>query len=204
MAYRKSCDQCSKTFAAKRSLKLHKQTHSGGKRYNCFHCNKSFSQAGSLKTHFLIHKCNQCNFSANDASHLRRHIMKHTGEKPHKCNQCDYISIQSSVLKSHKRTHSGESLTDAQCASFLTLQLINWNSTWWGTTQGKSHSSVTSATTLAFLLVSCRVTRGPTWGRSLSNATMQQSLQGQEKSDETFQDPQLAQIWKNKTTEIWT
>ena len=31
---------------------------------------------------------------------------------------------------------------------------------------------------------------------------MQQSLNGQEKSDETFQDPQLAQIWKNKTTEI--
>ena len=113
MADRKSCDACTKTFARSSGLSHHKQTHSGGKRYNCSQCNKSFSRDGSLKTHFLIHtgekphKCNQCNFSANQAPHLRTHIMKHTGEKPRKCKQCDYTSTHSTNLKNHKRTHSG-------------------------------------------------------------------------------------------------
>ena len=67
--------------ATNHHLKTHSLIHTGekpqGKRFNCSQCNKSFSQAGNLKTHFLIHtgekphKCNQCNYSTNDASHLR-------------------------------------------------------------------------------------------------------------------------------------
>ena len=52
MADRKSCDLCPKTFAGSGGLYNHRQTHSGGKKYNCSQCNKSFSQAGDLKKHF--------------------------------------------------------------------------------------------------------------------------------------------------------
>ena len=46
--------------------------------------------------------------------------------------------------------------------------------TWWGSIQEKSHLSVTNATTLALLLVTCRDTWGRTVGKNLSgvrNAT---------------------------------
>ena len=100
---------CPKTFANISGLNRHRQTHSGGKRYNCAQCNKSFSQNVDLKRHFLFHtgekphKCTQCNFLANDVKNLREHIMKHTGEKPNQCNQCDYTSTWLSSLKRHKR-----------------------------------------------------------------------------------------------------
>ena len=96
----KSCDQCLKTFASRESLRKHKQTHDGAKKYDCSECIKSFNQKGNLKTHSLIHtgekphKCTQCNYSTNQSQHLSKHILKHTGKKPHQCNQCAMLQSQ--------------------------------------------------------------------------------------------------------------
>ena len=54
------------------------------------------------------YKCNQCKFASSQASHLRTHLKKHSGEKPNKCNQCDYASSSASHLSRHLKTHSGE------------------------------------------------------------------------------------------------
>ena len=64
----------------------------------------------------------------------------------------------------------GKSLTYAQRASFPALQLVNWKITWWGCTQEKSLSSVTSAIMLALNLVISRAT----WGRTRNSHDLDQ------------------------------
>ena len=65
----------------------------------------------------------------------------------------------------------GRSLTDAQCASIPSLQLVTWKSTWWGCIQEKSHLSATRAITFALCMVSCRATWSHTLCRSPLSAT---------------------------------
>ena len=114
MADRKSCDQCSKTFASDGSLYNHKQTHDG-KIYKCSKCNKSFIQNGDLKKHILVHtgekphKCNQCDYTTTNSSTLKTHTRTHSGEKPRRCTMCEFSSITNGQLKVHTlRNHTGE------------------------------------------------------------------------------------------------
>ena len=53
-------------------------------------------------------KCNQCDFVASRAGHLRLHLKTHSGEKLNKCNQCDYASSCAHNLRTHLKTQSGE------------------------------------------------------------------------------------------------
>ena len=53
-------------------------------------------------------KCNQCNYTSDNLSSLKRHQKTHTGEKRYKCDQCDYSSYQGGQLRRHQKTHNGE------------------------------------------------------------------------------------------------
>ena len=59
-------------------------------------------------------KCNQCDYAATQAGHLRTHLKTHSGEKTYKCNQCDYASNQAGNLRTHLTTHSGEKAKQMQ------------------------------------------------------------------------------------------
>ena len=51
------------------------------------------------------HKCALCNFSSNQASNLRTHIITHTGARHHQCNQCNFSSNQLMDLRRHSYPH---------------------------------------------------------------------------------------------------
>ena len=53
-------------------------------------------------------KCNQCDYESSVASHLRRHLTTHSGEKLNKCDQCDYVSSRADSLRTHLKIHNGE------------------------------------------------------------------------------------------------
>ena len=55
-----------------------------------------------------LYKCDLCVYRTTSSRNLKRHKLKHSGEKPYKCDVCDYSTIWSRALKTHKLMHSGE------------------------------------------------------------------------------------------------
>ena len=74
-------------------------------------------------------KCNQCDFTSSQVSHLRRHLNTHGREKSNKCNQCDFASYEAGSLRAHLKIHSGEKpLNEVRVGPtvFLVLAHVMW------------------------------------------------------------------------------
>ncbi|XP_068211058.1 longitudinals lacking protein, isoforms H/M/V-like isoform X30 [Palaemon carinicauda] len=62
------------------------------------------NQATSIK----LHHCSHCSYSTPESSNFKRHMLKHTGERPFQCPYCPHSTSQKSSLQAHIRTHTGE------------------------------------------------------------------------------------------------
>jgi len=76
-------------------------------------CSKDSSVTGLIKKHetklsINCFKCHLCSYFAPERSKLKRHMSKHTGEKPFKCSLCSYSASQKHKIKSHMGKHTGD------------------------------------------------------------------------------------------------
>ncbi len=54
------------------------------------------------------HQCNLCCKLFITAQHLKRHMRRHSGERPYKCTECGRQFTRNGDLTKHMRKHSGE------------------------------------------------------------------------------------------------
>lgn len=111
------CDRCEFVDDDVEKLNLHQQQqHFSGSptsRFMCTICNKDYVDAKSIKRHLLrihgvdpppgttIHQCSECHQRFSDKSHLTRHYLKHSGERPHNCSLCSKSFSRKEHLNRH-------------------------------------------------------------------------------------------------------
>ncbi|CCE63865.1 hypothetical protein TPHA_0G00270 [Tetrapisispora phaffii CBS 4417] len=85
------------------------------KKYFCEYdgCNKSFARPSTLTEHqqsihlgIKNHSCDVCGSKFSRKSHLERHLISHSAEKPFHCSFCDKGLTTRQQLKRHEITHS--------------------------------------------------------------------------------------------------
>lgn len=83
----------------------------GGRRSKktCAHCSKVFVHTGDYRKHMRKHtkekpyQCNQCGKYFAHTSNLHRHVRSHEGVRPHKCELCGKEFGRKDKLDSHKK-----------------------------------------------------------------------------------------------------
>lgn len=81
----------------------------------CGHCQKQFTHTGDFRKHLRKHTkekpyaCKQCDKSFSHTSNLHRHERSHTGDRPYKCEFCNKEFNRKDKLESHKKSKSCKS-----------------------------------------------------------------------------------------------
>lgn len=102
-------------------MKQHLLSHTGRKPVVCPHCGMQFQRSDVLKSHLYRehgigekklgqHICEVCGIRMLKPSELKRHIMKHTGEKPFKCEYCEMAYRRNDELRNHIQKKHGEQI----------------------------------------------------------------------------------------------
>lgn len=78
------------------------------RKFSCCHCGKSFKTKSHLQRHILTHTgekpyhCNRCDCRFNQSSSLRNHVIAiHTKEYPHTCLICNKGFLMPALLQKH-------------------------------------------------------------------------------------------------------
>ena len=101
------------------------------KPHKCTECSYAAACKSHLKEHLMTHsgekpfKCSKCSYSTAQKRRLKRHFMTHTGEKPFKCAVCPYSVAYKSNLKHHMKTHTGEKPYKCSECSYSAAMKVN-------------------------------------------------------------------------------
>ncbi|KFB45110.1 hypothetical protein ZHAS_00013031 [Anopheles sinensis] len=122
---RYQCTKCSESFIYARQLKIHRDIkhtsfidgdRNSGKWVTCSTCNESFPSQVSLRNHQnQEHRkeqrafvCGHCAKRFKQATHLRNHILTHTGVRAYECEFCTKRFAMAGDLRVHRRIHTKE------------------------------------------------------------------------------------------------
>ncbi|KAK4289662.1 hypothetical protein Pmani_037380 [Petrolisthes manimaculis] len=83
----------------------------GGKHCNCTCKTHKIVMAHKKENVGKIHKCPYCEFTSKRSDNVKRHMLRHTGERPHKCPQCEFSAKRPHSLKKHmENVHKNQQL----------------------------------------------------------------------------------------------
>lgn len=140
------CKLCQLSFTTRNKLKVHEMTHNGREPFKCEICSKEFHSKIRLGAHRITmkhikaepaekniskpdrqykHSCKYCDYRCDNISCMKKHEMKHTGERPYQCEYCEHKSKSKTELSYHQAAKhaTGEPWKCDVCkASFTT----NW------------------------------------------------------------------------------
>jgi len=117
------CPQCKERFITAKNLERHIKLAmcQGIKIYSCTVCKQQFDNKFDLGDHkksthqqFRIkHNCETCGEGFRTREALKRHVRRHTGEKPFTCEICQKAFKTSSYVKTHKKTQHNIEVVDS-------------------------------------------------------------------------------------------
>lgn len=126
-----TCELCGKSFTSKYGLAIHKESHQLDRPFLCDTCGKNFKTKRKLKVHKCVSNLNEALPTDNTCilcgkvytlrSSLKRHMIRHKGERRFQCHICQKSFFGSVYLRNHMVIHEKTTLFECQmcCARYF-------------------------------------------------------------------------------------
>ena len=107
------CVECGKCLKTERSLQTHSLLHTGAKDIKCDECEQVFYTRSAMINHKMRNHdagkseklCPTCGEQCCSKASLKRHMVRHSGQRQHKCGTCGKEFFDRQVRRIHERIH---------------------------------------------------------------------------------------------------